>query len=209
MSKLFTSSITSLGTSPAVLAASPALGVLELNSIALGYAVTDVLVKKAPVHILQATTVHPGKFLILFCGQVAETEEALQAGLEKSGSDSTLDSLLLPFAHAQLVPAIQHLLRTPLEESLGVVETLTVASTLAAADQSVKAANVQLVHMQLADDLGGKAYYVFTGPLEEVQAAVLAGTQGIAKEKFLRDEIIARPHEDSMQYWKMLLTNKA
>ena len=46
-------------------AAAPALALMELGSIARAVRVGDVMVKKAPVEVLLAEPVSPGKFLIL------------------------------------------------------------------------------------------------------------------------------------------------
>ena len=58
----------------------PALGLLELESIAAGIEVGDAMAKRAPVELLRAGTVHPGKYLVLVGGDVADVEEALEAG---------------------------------------------------------------------------------------------------------------------------------
>ena len=50
------------------------LGVLEFNSIAAGVEAMDYMVKAAPVKIVDATTICPGKFLILITGEVAAVD---------------------------------------------------------------------------------------------------------------------------------------
>ena len=60
----------------------PALGLLELSSIALGIRAGDAMVKKAPVRALVAGSVQPGKFLVLVDGDVASVEESMRAGLD-------------------------------------------------------------------------------------------------------------------------------
>ncbi len=48
----------------------PALGLLELESIAAGIEVGDAMAKRAPIEVLRAGTVHPGKYLVLVGGAV-------------------------------------------------------------------------------------------------------------------------------------------
>ena len=67
---------------PALPAVEPALGLLELESIAAGIAAGDAMAKRAPIEVIRAGTVHPGKYLILVGGSVADVEEALAAGRE-------------------------------------------------------------------------------------------------------------------------------
>jgi len=41
----------------------PAIGLVETNSIAVGIKVGDAMVKRAPVNLLEARTVCPGKYI--------------------------------------------------------------------------------------------------------------------------------------------------
>ena len=176
----------------------PALALLELASIARGHRVADAMVKRAPVALLRCEPVSPGKFLVLVDGDVASVDEAFRAGLEAAG-DATLDKLFLPQAHDQLAGALRGEARAGEAETvdaLGVIETTTVAATILAADAAAKAAAVRVIEMQLARGLGGKAYFVVTGALAEVEAAVEAGVGVIAATTLLATEIIAAPHAD-------------
>ena len=56
------------------------------------------------------------------------------------------------------------------------IETATVAAIIEAADAGLKGARVRLVELRLADDLGGKGYLLFDGPVSEVEAAVEIGS---------------------------------
>ena len=58
------------------------IAVLEFNSIAVGIKALDGIVKKAPVKVMEAKTICPGKFLILFTGDVASAEAAIIRGKE-------------------------------------------------------------------------------------------------------------------------------
>ena len=46
----------------------PAIALIELGSIAAGTFATDKMVKRAPVELMHAGTVQPGKYLILVGG---------------------------------------------------------------------------------------------------------------------------------------------
>jgi len=80
--------------------------------------------------------------------------------------------------------------------ALGIVETTTVAATILAADAAAKAALVRLIEMQLARGIGGKAYFIVTGTLAEVEAAVEAALGAVDAATVRATEIIAAPHED-------------
>jgi microcompartment protein CcmL/EutN len=180
-------------------ATAPALALLEVASLARGVAVADAVVKRASVELLQCGAVSPGKYLILFAGGVAEADESLRAGIAMAG-DSLLDHLFLPYAHERLLPAIRagatgHA-QGDSEEAAGVLELVSVAAGLRAADAACKAADVSLQMLQLARGIGGKAWFILRGDLTSVEAAVAAAAEAAGGGLLAGAEIIARPHSD-------------
>lgn len=153
------------------LARHPAIALLEFESVALGMRAGDAMVKRAPVDIAIAGTIHPGNYLVLVAGDVACVDEAYRAGLEL-GDGVLLDDLYLPAVHPEVVQAVTGHHGPTAGEALGVVETRSVAAAVHAADIGLKGAEVSLVEIRLADRLGGKGYCVFSGGLSEVEAAV-------------------------------------
>jgi microcompartment protein CcmL/EutN len=177
----------------------PALALVELGSIARGHRVADAMLKRAPVTLLRADFVSPGKFLVLVDGDTAAVDEAFRAGLEVA-ADRLVDKLFLPQAHEQLGAALRGEVGAQAAgegvDALGVVETTTVAATIVAADAAAKAAAVRIIEMQLGRGLGGKAFFTVTGPLAEVEAAVEAATGVIEAALLHGTEIIPAPHQD-------------
>jgi len=157
----------------------PALALLELASIAVGIEAGDAMVKRSPVEVVHAGTVHPGKYLVLVAGAVADVEEALRAGLEV-GASCLLDTVFLPHVHGQVVAALRGLRRAGTGDALGIVETATVAASIEAADAGVKGARVELLELHLADGIGGKGYLLFDGSVSDVEAAVAAAVERIS-----------------------------
>ena len=147
-----------------VVATGPALGLLELQSIARGVTVADALVKRAAVQLHLNRPVSPGKHLVLCSGEVAEVEEAMLAGRAQAGS-SLCDELLLTLVHDEVLAVLRRKVKLPLSEelSLGIVETLSAASTLRGADAACKAAEVRLHELRLCDGLGGKGFAILVG----------------------------------------------
>ncbi len=174
----------------------PALAVLEVGSIARGLVCADALVKKAPVRMLRADPVTPGKYVLVFAGGVAEVEESLAAGREVAATEE-LDVLFLPHVHAAIVPALDGVRPPPLDgAALGVLEMRTVASTLLACDVALKAAETALVALHLARGVGGKGYFALAGTQDSVEASLEAGDAAVAPSLRAGREIIARPHPD-------------
>lgn len=173
----------------------PALALVELGSIARGHRVVDAMLKRAPVTLLGAEWVSPGKYLVLVAGDVASVDESFRVGVEV-GASEVIDRLILPQAHPQLWPALRGERTVEALDSLAVVETITVAASLAGADAACKAAAVRIIEMQLARGIGGKAFFTITGPLGEVEAALEAAVDSIGKERLQATETIPAPHED-------------
>jgi microcompartment protein CcmL/EutN len=171
----------------------PALALLELDSISAGIAAGDAMAKRAPIDVLRAGTVHPGKYLVLVGGSVGDVEEALSAGRE-AGAAAILDVVFLPNAHPELIAAIGGTCGEATGEALGVIESATVAAIIEAADAGLKGARVRLVELRLADDLGGKGYLLFDGPVGEVEAAVEIGAGRIVGAAGLVTRVIHKLH---------------
>jgi microcompartment protein CcmL/EutN len=173
----------------------PAVGLLETTSIARGLVVADAMVKKAPVALCFARPVSPGKHVVIVSGEVAEVDEAMQAG-GAIAAHTLVDRLFLPQAHSALLRALAGGRRTIGISAVGIVETFSVASTLLGADAACKAAEVELAELRLADGLGGKAYFVVTSALDLVEAAVAAAERVLDPGLLVTREIIPAPHED-------------
>jgi microcompartment protein CcmL/EutN len=121
----------------------PALAILELSSIARGVIASDAIVKKAPVELMQSRPVSSGKHILVFGGEVASVEESFQAGKAVAG-DALVDELYLPYASAQIAPLLggSDQQRSRVNDSVAIIETTTVCSTVLAADAAAKAADV-------------------------------------------------------------------
>ena len=173
----------------------PALALLELDSIAAGIEAGDAMAKRAPIDVIRAGTVHPGKYLVLVGGAVADVEEALAAGREVAAA-SVLDVVFLPNVHPAVVAAMRGARGEATGEALGVIETATVAAIIEAADAGLKGARVTLLELRLADDLGGKGYLLFDGRVADVEAAVELGSARIAGSPGLVWRIIPQLHAE-------------
>ena len=170
----------------------PALGLLEFDSIAAGIEAGDAMAKRAPIDVIRAGTVHPGKYLVLVAGAVADVEEALAAGRSIAGS-SVVDGVFLPNVHPGVTAALTGVRLGGQGEALGVIETPTVAAIIDAADAGIKGASIRIIELRLADGLGGKGYVLFDGAVADVEAAVEIGVARIPGRQFA-SRVIARLH---------------
>jgi microcompartment protein CcmL/EutN len=176
----------------------PAIAVVEVDSIAVGILTGDAMVKASPLGSIYTGTVHPGRYVIVVSGDTASVEVAVDTGSSVAG-DTLVDLVFLPDVHPLVVDAIisEADLADCRGDALGVVETVTIAAVIDAADAGVKAANVDVPAVRLADGLGGKGYVLFSGDLAEVEAAVDAAvSRGQRTDTELRHVIIAQLHDE-------------
>ena len=167
----------------------PALALVEFSSIASGIESADAMVKRAPIKIIRSGTVQPGKYLVLIGGEVADVEESLAAGQSVGGS-RVLDAVFLPRVHIDVVQALAGGRVPELKDSVGVIETTTVAAAIHAADAGVKGAEVRLLEVRLADGLGGKGIVLFSGLVADVEAAVEIGVGVLERPDLLVRQVV-------------------
>jgi len=171
-----------------------AIGAVETSSIAQGAVVADAMVKTAEVELVELGPLSPGKFWVLIGGEVATVRASFARGVEVA-ADTLLDSLFIPQLHDMVLPALRGTCPPQDHDALGVIETLTAASAIVAADRAAKAAEVLLRDLRLANGIGGKGVLWLTGAVGDVQAAVEAGrAEALARGLLARSVVIPRLH---------------
>lgn len=172
----------------------PAIALFEFRSISAGIVAGDAMVKVAPLDAIYAGTVHPGNYLVLVSGDTASVDEAVGVG---RSADALTDMVFLPDIDPTVIGAVTGNVpaATMGDEALGIVETTTVAAAIDAADAGVKAAEVDLGAIRLADGLGGKGYVLFSGVVAEVEAALdAAAARAEGHGTLVRSDLIAQLH---------------
>ncbi len=169
-----------------------AIAAIETSSIAQGAVVGDAMVKTAEVDLLEAAMLSPGKYWVLIGGEVATVRAAYRRGLEVA-AETLLDSLFIPQLHEMVVPALRGVAPHADHDALGVLETMTAAAAIVAADRAAKAANVLLRDIRLANGLGGKGVVLLTGTVGDVQAAIESGrSEALQKGLLARSVVVPR-----------------
>lgn len=173
----------------------PAIALVEFGSIAAGMFAADKMVKRAPIELLHAGTVQPGKYLVLIGGGTAEVEESYRAGMQAAPNE-ILDDVMLPDVHHQVVRALDGERRFQEFESMLVLETSAIASILRSTDAAVKGAVVELAELRVGNGLNGRGLAVLTGDLTNVQvAAEIAGNALDGRNVTLCHSIVSNVHE--------------
>lgn len=172
------------------------IGLIELGSIASGIQAADIMLKTSDVEILVSRTICSGKYMTLIAGDVAAVSSAVNNAVDTIGF-GVIDNFVIPNVHSTIFPAIAGHNEVEMLESLGIVESYSVASLIEGADAAVKAANVKIVELRLAMALGGKAFFSITGGVAAVTSAAEAAAMVISEKGLLVNKvIIANPRQE-------------
>ncbi|UCH64394.1 MAG: BMC domain-containing protein [Ignavibacterium sp.] len=172
------------------------IGLIELGSIASGMQAADIMLKTSEVEILVSRTICSGKYMTLIAGDVAAVNSSVNNAVDNIGF-GVIDSFVIPNVHPTIFPAIAGHNEVEMLESLGIVESYSVASLIEGADAAVKAAKVKLVELRLAMALGGKAFFSVTGEVSAVTSAAEAAANIISEKGLLVNKvIIANPRQE-------------
>jgi len=172
------------------------IGLIELNSIAIGIETGDAMLKAAFVKLLRAATICPGKYIVLVYGDVDAVRASVKSGRD-CGGENVIDHLIIPNIDPAVIPAIAAVTEVDAVDAVGVIETFSAASSIVAADLAAKAADVQLIEVRLANGIGGKSFVVLTGQVAAVQASVAAGAAHPREQGLLvKSVVIPSPHQD-------------
>lgn len=173
-----------------------AIGILESNSIAKGIEAADAVLKAADTALLYAKPVCPGKYTILFYGDVAAVSASLDAGAAVIDAH-LVDSVVIPRIHPQVIQAISLSTAPDGVNAVGVMEFFSVTAAVYAADAAAKAAGVTLLDVRLGVGIGGKSFAVLTGEVAAVEEAVRCGmAAGEEKGLAVTSTVIPSPRKE-------------
>ena len=176
-----------------------AIGFIELNSIARGIEVADIMLKTADVRLIAAKPSCPGKYVVLVSGNVAAVNASIDAG-EQIGMSNVLDKIVIANIHPQVIQAINMTSVPPVPNAVGVMEFFDITTSIIAADAAVKAADIALLDIRLGIGIGGKSFVILTGEVSAVEEAIKCGAIfGEENGVLVNKVVIPNPHEDLFQ----------
>ncbi len=173
-----------------------ALGLVEMTSIAAGMEAADIMLKTSEVELLLSRTICSGKYMVLVGGDVAAVQSAVETA-SATIDYALIDTFVIPNIHKDIIPALSGHTNVDELQSLGILESFSVASLIEGADAAVKSASVKLLEIRLAMALGGKAFCTLTGNVAAVQSAIDAGAKLISDKGLLVNKVvIAQPRKE-------------
>lgn len=179
-----------------------AIAMIEYQTVSAGMFAADMVAKTAEVEIIEAQTVCPGKYIMLFSGEISAVRACVDAA-KKNAGEKLIDSFVLGNPHESVIPAIYGAGEVKNAKALGVLETYSAASIIVAADTAAKTSMVDLIELRIARGMCGKSYMLLTGEIAAVSAAIDAAKQKMAGEgMYLDSNVIANPDD---KLWQAIL----
>lgn len=179
---------------------SKAIGMVEYKTVSTGIKAADLIVKTANVELIQAQTVCPGKFIILFSGELSAVRVCVDAA-ELEYAEGLIDRFVLGNPHESIFKALTCTAEIDGVDALGVLETFTGASVIVAADHAAKTAQVDLFEIRVARGMCGKSYLLLTGSVAAVTEAIESSCKVIKEEGLLLDyAIIPNPSKEFVKH---------
>jgi microcompartment protein CcmL/EutN len=166
-----------------------AIAMLEYTSISAGIEAADSMTKAANISPLFFKTICPGKFLAGVSGEIGAVKSSVRAACQIR-PEAIADWLILPNIHHGVITALGGCVTPKEEAALGVIETFSVASAIAAADTAVKAADIQILDIRTALGLGGKGYVLLSGQVGAIKTSVAAGEEKAKESGLLVGSVI-------------------
>lgn len=162
---------------------------IELNSIAVGIEVGDVMLKAANVKLVAAHSVCPGKYIVLVQGDVSAVKSAVEAGGDIC-DHSMINKMTIPNVHNQVFEALSCTTDIGDNNALGVIETFSLTTCILASDTAVKSTDIRLIEIRLGTGLGGKSFVLMTGDVSAVKYAVEATIDAHGEEGMIVNTVV-------------------
>ncbi|MEG2140988.1 MAG: BMC domain-containing protein [Bilophila sp.] len=168
------------------------LGIVECRTIATGVALTDAMLKLAPVELLRAATVCSGWYLVFIAGDRDSVQTSVAFAAESGRG--LLGSYVLSNIDPQVLAALKNPSRAEEGDAVAIIEARTSSSGVAAADKAVKEAPVRLIRLVPGEGITGKSYFVLCGTVAAVEAGAEAARSTLGKH-LVDSVVLARPEK--------------
>ena len=110
---------------------------VEYKTVSSGMRAADIMVKTAEVEIIEATTVCPGKYMVLISGELSAVRASVDAAAAKM-PDMLIDKFVLGNPHDSIFTALYGTTDIGSPNALGVLETFSSCAAIVAADIAAK-----------------------------------------------------------------------
>ena len=179
-----------------------ALAMVEYKTVSSGMRAADIMIKTAEVEVIEATTVCPGKYMVLISGELSAVRAAVEAAATRM-PDMLIDKFVLGNPHDSIFTALYGTTDIGSPNALGVLETFSSCAAIVAADIAAKTSLVDLIELRLSRGMCGKSYLLLTGEIAAVEAAIERAKQGAGEDGMFLDSAVI-PHPDEKMWHSIL-----
>ena len=179
-----------------------AIGMVEFKTVSAGMRAADRMVKTAEVEVIEATTVCPGKYMVLISGDLSAVRASVDAAATRM-PDMLIDKFVLGNPHESIFTALYGTTDIGSPNALGVLETFSSCAAIVAADIAAKTSLVELIELRLSRGMCGKSYILLTGEIAAVEAAIERAKQGAGEDGMFLDSAVI-PHPDE-KMWNSII----
>lgn len=165
------------------------IGFLEYTSIGKGIEAADLISKNTAIEILLSSANCPGRYQILFTGDVDAVKSAVKLA-EDIADFNFLDSLVIPRVDDSVISALYSPNVIDIKDGVSIFETLTMTAAIEGADTMVKTADVDIIELRLGKGLAGKSYVIVTGTLQNLRSAMDAALENVKDRGVLISSVI-------------------
>ncbi len=166
------------------------LGIVESRSIAAGVELADLMMKGADVELVRAATICSGRYMIYVSGDRDAVETTVR--LAEASERKLAGSFILSNVSPQVITALKKSSPADIGSAIGVIESKTASSGVAAADSAVKRSMVCLSRLVTGQGINGKSYFVLSGDVASVKEATEAAKVSLGS-KLIEAVVIPQP----------------
>lgn len=147
---------------------SKAIGMVEYKTVSAGMTAADTMIKTAEIEVIQASTVCPGKYIVLVTGELSAVKASIDA-VKVKFPEQLSDSFVLGNPHEDIFSAIYGGGEIGDAKSLGVLETFSAPSIIVAADTAAKASELSLSSFVSQEVCAARVTMLLTGTVASSQ----------------------------------------
>jgi microcompartment protein CcmL/EutN len=168
-----------------------ALGIIEFDTIPIGYKITNEMLKKIDIEYFEDILAANSKYIAIIVDKYEKIEYALNYAISK-GADNILDIGFVGNIHEDLRLFINKDKHTSIDEviDIGVIKTDTFSTCIEKANQILHFADVSLININYSDSLNGDCLITFHGSISNIMASI---------EKVGIGELISKPDKKLLE----------
>ncbi|MGP1410720.1 MAG: BMC domain-containing protein [Peptoanaerobacter stomatis] len=169
------------------------IAILEFINIAEAYFILDKIIKTFTVDILKAQKICPGKFLTVFSGNTSEILDLVN----KFGNISLqIKSSYVTGISNETLNAISRIKESKNIDNIGIIEVKNAVNSFIIADTLLKNFEIDILKLDFATGLFGKAVIFINGALSDITNAVNFSTDIVGSDKIINTQIISSPCDE-------------